>query len=90
MALFNRPSRTTTVDQFILHRGRSAARAYQTVLNEGIDLQLNSGTSRRVAARALDEKIAQVNSDLAVANIQSLPVSFTDEQGMTLGRRVHR
>lgn len=39
---------------------------------------------------SLDAKVAQINSDLAVANIQSLNASFADEQGMTIGRRVYR
>lgn len=88
MALFNRSGRTQTVNQFIVHRGRSAIGAYQDVLNENVDLATEAGTSRQAARVALEEGLQQINSDLAAAKIESLPVSFLDEQGLTIGRRV--
>lgn len=83
MALFNRFGGTQTVNQFILHRGKSAIGAYRDILNQN-----KPGTSRQVARRSLDERLAQINSDLATAKIESLPVSFLDEKGLTIGKRV--
>jgi hypothetical protein len=84
MKLFNRSNRTQTVNDFILHRGRSAIKVQQNILLG----QKIENYSFAAARRAIDERVAQVNLDLSASNLRNLSVQFADEEGLPLSRKV--
>jgi len=84
MALFSGFGGTRTVDQFILHHGRSMIDAQKRIIKDTTKAQVGNSTARA----AIEQKVAQINADLAAANIESLSVGFSDQQGNALGLRV--
>jgi hypothetical protein len=96
MNLFNPFPRTQTVNDFILHRGRSAVKEQRNIVYwQQHDKYINEGAKEpslpftHIAARKdIDKRVAQVNLDLSASNLQNLSVEFTDETGLTIGRKV--